>query len=171
MLNRTMCEKLAFPALLFSDLFMRISTQQNRSTLSANQSMTSMIDMVFLLLIFFITLAANQVPEWELPSQLASGNDSTLEVLPTESEPDSEMIWIRAISKPAGSIQYQLNDNALPNLESLKVVLGQLYEIMPEGSIVMDIEDSIPLEETVLLHDAIRQVGFESLSLGLPAAK
>ena len=59
---------------------MRIPSRHNRRTYIDGESMTPMIDVVFLLLVFFVVASIGQKPEAQLPAELGRGEtDADLE--------------------------------------------------------------------------------------------
>ncbi len=141
-------------------------------------SMTPMIDVVFLLLIFFICTASFQLPESILPSNLQLPGTST-EPLPLELDPlELERIVVRITSSgtPAGAsltpaasapTHYTLNDQPCPSLSRLGTLLRKLAEIDATLPVVLDIAGDITLGNVIDTYDACRLAGFKQIQFAI----
>jgi len=137
-------------------------------------SMTPMIDVVFLLLIFFICTASFQLPESILPSNLQLAGTST-EPLPIELEyVDLERIVVRITRVPnrAGAspslydpsqTRYAINDQPCPSLTRLGELLRTLAGIDAALPVVLDTADEVPLGSVIDVYDVCRLAGFEKI--------
>jgi biopolymer transport protein ExbD len=137
-------------------------------------SMTPMIDVVFLLLIFFICTASFQRPESILPSNLQLAGTST-EPLPIELEyVDLEWIVVRitlaaswAGTSPSqhdpSLTRYELNDQPCPSLAQLGELLRTLAGIDAGLPVVLDSAGEVPLGSLIDVYDACRLAGFTQI--------
>ncbi|MCB0493176.1 MAG: biopolymer transporter ExbD [Cyclobacteriaceae bacterium] len=106
---------------------------QSRNKIEANFSMSSMTDMVFLLLIFFMLTSSFITPSG-LPVNLPSSKTSTIEV---------QKVSV-TVTK---DLQYYVNDK--------RVTKGTLEGVLksnlsgPNGVVVLHIDKSVPTEELV----------------------
>lgn len=132
--------------------------------------MTPMIDVVFLLLIFFICAATGQVKESSLSTQMNSGS---VEAAPPEETPAWQTeIWVglNRTEKEAPTI-VTLNDRPLENFELLGRQLLALAEVSRENPVILDIGDKIPLEDVIQALDLCRAGKFESINFAVENAK
>ena len=98
---------------------MRVPTQRRLSL--DNESMTPMIDVVFLLLVFFVCASIGQKPESLLPAELASGSTETDVELPAEDPealPESE-VNIRLTRTAGVDLAIELNQQPLSGAAEL----------------------------------------------------
>ena len=122
--------------------------------------MTPMIDVVFLLLIFFISASANQIKELLLPTELATGSIESTEVVPEE-KPLGE-VWLKLKQRDNQTI-VELNDREYSQFDQLKQTLVELAELAPEIPVILDIEENVPLGEMIRVYDTSLAAGFQSI--------
>lgn len=130
--------------------------------------MTPMIDVVFLLLVFFLATASFDRVEQILPSgavesaqQPAAGGTAT----PTEpKETDVDEIVVR-LAMNGTSMEILLNDQSLATTEELLARLSALIKIRQDVPVIIDPVPELPTERVIEIYDQIRGVGFTSLYL------
>lgn len=130
--------------------------------------MTPMIDVVFLLLVFFLATASFDRVEQILPSgavesaqQPAAGGTAT----PTEPKAtDVDEIVVR-LAMNGTSMEIFLNDQSLATTEELLARLSALIKIRQDVPVIIDPVPELPTERVIEIYDQIRGVGFTSLYL------
>jgi len=122
--------------------------------------MTPMIDIVFLLLIFFISASANQVREFLLPTELATGSIESTETVPQE-KPLGE-VWLKLRRQDNQTI-VELNEREYAHFDELKRTLIELAELAPEIPVILDIQEDVPLGEMIRTYDTSLAAGFHSI--------
>lgn len=143
---------------------MRIPGQRPRDGLDINTAMTPMIDVVFLLLVFFVWTISFEAIERLLPSQLSSEmgkQPSTITELSPEM--DFEPIIIRMTGDPADP-SIQVNGQGYNSLDDVGVFLKQAYQINREAPVRIHPDDEVHLGPVISLFDLTRQCGFEKVS-------
>ena len=144
----------------------RFSSQKDRS--GFDSTMTPMIDVVFLLLIFFLTTASFQKLEQLLPSavsaesQSQAGNKADDIPKPTDSDLSDCII---KIAIEGDRVRYRLNDE---QIESVDVLVGRMKAIIgirPDLPLVIDPSDDVPARDAIRVYDLAR--GFGSLAVYL----
>ena len=126
--------------------------------------MTPMIDVIFLLLIFFVCTASFRPPERVLPTRLslpgAIKSDQQLdpEVADLE-EIVVEVLW-RNIGG-TGRAQWQINDRDYTSLADVGAVLLQVKELKNDLPVILDVEPDVPMEDVIDVYDLCRKVGLE----------
>ena len=128
-------------------------------------SMTPMIDVVFLLLIFFVVTASSQVREAFLPTDLQKSGVVQSDLPPPEEENLTVEIWLNLIFD-GGSDQtfVDMNGTVYNNVGKLKEQLRALAELGPENPVILDINPDVPLRDVVDVYDTCQAAGFESVS-------
>jgi len=131
-----------------------------------NVSMTSMIDVIFLLLIFFVCASAGQVMESLLPTELAAGAvESAAPVI--VDRPFGE-VWLRLHRRTAEGAEdvtvVELNDREYSDEPSLRTTLLALAETTPEIPVILDIDGPVPLGDVVRVYDACQSAQFRQVS-------
>ncbi|QDT28713.1 Biopolymer transport protein ExbD/TolR [Gimesia panareensis] len=130
--------------------------------------MTPMIDVVFLLLIFFISASANQIREFLLPTELATGSIESTETVPQE-KPLGE-VWLKLKRRDDQTI-VELNDREYAQFDQLKQTLTELAALAPEIPVILDINEDVPLGEMIRTYDTCLAAGFQSINFATDASK
>jgi biopolymer transport protein ExbD len=131
--------------------------------------MTPMIDVVFLLLVFFLATASFDRVEQILPSgavesaqQPAAGGTAS----PTEPQAsDVDEIVVRLAMTPGSALEISLNDQRLSTVDELLSRLAALIKIRQDVPVIIDPVHELPTEQVIEIYDQIRSVGFTSLYL------
>ncbi|MFO0914277.1 MAG: biopolymer transporter ExbD [Pirellulales bacterium] len=143
---------------------MRLPNHLLRRDRSLEISLTPMIDVVFQLMIFFVWTASFEIPERLLPTtvSLPRGNAAALE-LPPELR-DLERIVIKVYwrnEQPA----WQLNDVESAGLVEIQDKLTAVAAISADLPVLIDPQDSVPLEHVIRTYDTARHTGFRRIQL------
>ena len=127
-------------------------------------NMTSMIDVVFLLLIFFICTANFNPLEERLPMNL-SHPGSFLEVVKlTPEEEDFKFATIRVLASN-GRIYWQINDRPCNSPGEVGAVLQSLAAIKPDLPILIEMDDAAAWEHFIHIYDLCRANGLNRVQL------
>ncbi len=149
---------------------MRLPQQHNRD--HDFDAMTPMIDIVFLLLIFFVVTSSGQMREALLPTELAAQGAVQTEILPVEPDPLTVDVWLKLMFDPESKqTSVDMNSTVYQDLEKLKEQLGTLAELGPENPVILDISGNVPLGDVVDVYDTCQAAGFESVSFAADAPK
>jgi biopolymer transport protein ExbD len=124
-------------------------------------AMTPMIDVVFLLLIFFICTASFQLAEELLPTSLAVASGTSTPA-PVEMEPDLERVVVRA-TRADGVTQWVVNERPCDTLEEVRLVFRAAAEIDPSLPVILDVAGDVPLGDMIDVYDLSRLEGFEKI--------
>tara|TARA_R110002095_G_scaffold67111_4_gene57041 strand:- start:262 stop:744 length:483 start_codon:yes stop_codon:yes gene_type:complete len=140
---------------------MKIPSHHNtRHDIQDQATMTPMIDVVFLLLIFFISASANQIREFLLPTELATGSIESTETVPQE-KPLGE-VWLK-LKRQDNQTIVELNEREYAQFDQLKQTLIALAELAPEIPVILDIEEDVPLGDMIRTYDTSLAAGFSSI--------
>lgn len=143
---------------------MRIpSTYLHSRTGHDNEVMTPMIDVVFLLLIFFVCAAAGQVRESLLPAEMTAPGHVEISQ-PTEREPWIVEVWLALRSDDSGQTVVEMNGRRFPDVKAIAEPLRSLAELSPENPVILDIGPQIAMRDVIAAYDLCRAVGFESVN-------
>ena len=128
-------------------------------------SMTAMIDVVFLLLIFFVVTASSQIREAFLPTDMQKSGAVQSEVTaPVEDAPTVD-VWLKLnFNAATGETAVDMNGTVYQDLGDLKAQLRALAEFGPENPVILDIGGDVPLGDVVDVYDTCQAAGFESVS-------
>jgi biopolymer transport protein ExbD len=124
--------------------------------------MTPMIDVVFLLLVFFVWTASFHIVEQLLPSNLiaTAGEGSPTDVLPEEV--DFERVVVRVLIAD-GQPLWLVNDAPHYSLEKVGEILRALSTIKKDAPVILDPDSEIPLGNVIDLYDLARLAGFSKI--------
>lgn len=143
----------------------------NRSSRPSVDSMlTPMIDVVFLLLIFFLTTSSFQRLEKQLPSASATPPQQATQGVsqePVQPEASDFNDIIIKIGNRNGTLEYKLQDAIVADLAQLESRLIAILRIRKNVPIIIDPENSVAAGEAIRVYDMIRNNG--SLSVFLVA--
>jgi biopolymer transport protein ExbD len=128
--------------------------------------MTPMIDVIFLLLIFFVCTASFQVVEEVLPTNLAlpGSLDIEAEIDPLEEDLDEITVKIVQRGDRAG---WQINGRDYDQLEHVRAVLGAAAEIKIDLPVILDIDAEVPIEYVIDICDVCRQIGLQKVQFAV----
>jgi biopolymer transport protein ExbD len=126
--------------------------------------MTPMIDVVFLLLVFFLWTASFQLVERMLPSRLTAVAgavpDSRDEPPPPEEDFDRVVVRVRW---QAGQPSWQVNDVGAVSLADVLARLQAIAAIKRDAPVILHPDQDVPLGHVIDLYDITRRVGFEKI--------
>lgn len=147
---------------------MRIPSQRLRRASLDNESMTPMIDVVFLLLIFFVVASIGQKPDALLPAIMAPGATKTdVELPPPDPEelPATE-IRIRLSHTPEEQLVIELNDRQVSGAE-LRQKLKLLSDRDPRSRVTLDVRDEVIVQQFITVYEFCQTLEFESTSFAV----
>ena len=121
-------------------------------------NLTSMIDVIFLLLVFFVFTADFREPEKLLPTNLAVSGAVASENVP-QHERDLGKIVVRRLGSPTGVVEYSVDGKRVARLEDVETTLDALREIDPNVPVVVAPERDVPIENVLDVYDCSRRVG------------
>ncbi len=126
--------------------------------------MTPMIDVVFLLLIFFIWTASFQIVEQVLPSHLSEVSGSLPanpdDTPPIEEDFDRVVLRIRWVD---GHAVWRINQIDVSSLQQVRSRLETIAAIKRTAPVILHPDRDVPLGHVIDLYDLTRLVGFEKI--------
>ena len=126
--------------------------------------MTPMIDVVFLLLVFFVWTASFQIVERLLPSSLlASGTGAAVETTPEELDFERIVIRLRLVD---GRPTWTVNGTPAESLARVRATLlavARVQHVRAEMPVVIDPGGNVPLGHVIDVFDVARQAGFDTI--------
>jgi biopolymer transport protein ExbD len=125
-------------------------------------SLTSMIDVVFLLLIFFVCTAGFQPPEFALPGALPPDALGAEAGIPPEPRLELERIVV-TLAAERGTVEIRVNDQPCASLVQLRALLDQLARIDATLPVTLDVGPRVPFGVAIDACDASRLAGFQEV--------
>ena len=142
---------------------MRVPSHSDRR--DTETAMTPMIDVVFLLLIFFVCTASFQMAEAILPSSLLTTGTEPAD-RQSDIEPPLEQIIVRARIEE-GRPRWTVNERPCPTRSDVRTVLAAVYEIDAGIPVVLDVAGDVPLGSAIDVYDLCRIVGFDRIQFAV----
>ena len=133
--------------------------ERTRPDADIELNLTSMIDVIFLLLIFFVFTSDFKEPEKRMPTNLSLPGAISSETRPKQEERDLDKIVARVLLDPKGRAIYSVNGERVVDLAELEATFNALREIDPNVPVVIAPERDVPLESALDVYDASRRVG------------
>lgn len=136
-------------------------------------AMTSMIDVVFLLLIFFVWTSSFDLPETNLPGSIAMTPDPVES--PTAANPDREPIAdeikpteivVRILHQPDGK-SFQIGAVELVDLSSVRKKLSTIARLPINTLVVIDPDPAVSVADTIEIFDLARGMNFSKVLLAV----
>ena len=130
--------------------------------------MTPMIDVVFLLLVFFVWTASFQIVEQVLPSQVSEpargAETSTSEPPPPEA--DFQDVVIRILWQN-GQPTWRVNEEELTSLPAVRGKLESIFAVLQDAPLIIHPDDETPLGHVIDVYDVTRLVGFQEVQFAV----
>jgi len=124
--------------------------------------MTPMIDVIFLLQIFFVSTASFRAAEEVLPANLSlPGSVSQTEPIDLELE-DLDEIVVKILWRD-GRAGWQINGRDLSDLGQVRAVLEAAAKVKIDLPVILDVEAEVPIEDVIDVYDVCRQIGLERI--------
>jgi biopolymer transport protein ExbD len=126
---------------------------------SMELKMTPMIDVVFLLLVFFVWTSSFELPEFDLPSAIAQPPSGGTEVRSDTPPPEAfDEIVIRLDMRDA-QLVIDVGGQVFADVDALGVYLAEILSLGVQPPIIVDPADQIPMAVAVQVYDAARDAG------------
>lgn len=131
--------------------------------------MAPMIDVIFLLLIFFVCTASFQPPEEILPTNLSlpGAIESAAPIDPEIEDLDEivvKLLWA------GGRVRWEINGRQYDRLGEVRGVLDAIARrVRPDVPIILEIDGSVPMEHVIDVYDLSRRAGLEKVRFAASA--
>ena len=126
--------------------------------------MTPMIDVVFLLLIFFICASARNTREALLPANLPPGSIETAHAVAAV---QIDQAFVKLKRKPDGTTTAEINGTEYAELELLEAQLRALAEVGPEVPVILEIEGGVPFGDVIRVYDLCQRLKFSTIKFAI----
>ncbi|MCF0233960.1 MAG: biopolymer transporter ExbD [Thermoguttaceae bacterium] len=138
------------------------ATKNATATRPLELNLTSTIDVVFLLLTFFVFTSDFKEPEKLLPTNLAqSGAVQTSDAVPQE-ERDLGRIVVK-IDVKNGALAWRVDSRPAASLEEVAALFEELRRIDPNVPTIIDPTSAVPIENVLDVYDVARGVGLSKI--------
>jgi biopolymer transport protein ExbD len=149
---------------------MKTPTSHDHRDIDADQAMTPMIDVVFLLLIFFVCASAGQIAEALLPTELSAGSLETVDAVQPETPLGDVWLYLRRDSQNRTVVQ--VNEGGVEHVDvsraavraELRSQLLALAGATTEIPVILDIDDDVSVGDFINVYDICRAAKFDSIN-------
>ncbi len=128
--------------------------------------MTPMVDVVFMLLIFFVWTASFRVAELALPSSLITQEQGPGSVEVDPELEDLDRVIVR-LGWSGTQPLWTINDVPVQSLLDVRQRLEAVAKITANLPVLVDPVAEIPLGHVIDVYDLARQAGFESVQFAV----
>ena len=143
---------------------MRVPSSRNHMDNASDQAMTPMIDVVFLLLIFFVCASAGQAIEETLPTRLNIGSIENSQVKEDNPTPKVDEVWLTIKRNGKDRTIVDMNGTEYTDFVELGDILKQLSQVASELPVVLDISKEVPMGDVLHIYDICRAAKFDSVN-------
>jgi biopolymer transport protein ExbD len=149
---------------------MKVPNSSQRRGGAMEINMTPMIDMVFLLIVYFVWTSGDLAQEMLLPSRISEQSGTST---PTSSdtpppEADFDPVVVR-VSWEGDAPLWRVNDQPLGSLDELREILTNLAEIKRDAPVILHPDPEVPLGSVIDVYDLSRVIGFEKIQFAASA--
>lgn len=131
--------------------------------------MTPMIDVVFLLLVFFLCTSSFEEPEHNLAASLVVASQTAGASASTQTPPEFEDVKLVGESQGNVIVWTVNSSRQTTDLAELTALLGQLAAIDRALPVTIDASGAVPMRDVVGAYDAARAAGFGRVLLAADA--
>ncbi len=147
---------------------MRVPSRHDNERQPLEVKMTPMIDVIFLLLIFFVSTSSFQPPEEVLPTNMSLPG-STSEVVEIDPlEEDLDEIVVKVVWRESGP-RWEVNQREYQQLNQVRAVLSAIAGFRADLPVILDVEGVVPMENVIDVYDLCRQIGLERIQFAAAA--
>ncbi len=152
---------------------MRVPSFQHGRETRFDQAMTPMIDVVFLLLIFFVCASVGVMAESLMTVDLSSGNIEAANPQPEKDKPPWVTdVWLKLHwNESAGRTVVEMNEAEFTDLDRLEKALKSLAELSADSPVILDIDGRVPAGDVIRVDDACRAAGFQTINYATDPGK
>jgi len=132
-----------------------------------DSAMTPMIDVVFLLLVFFVWTSSFQIVEQVLPSELSAqmGSDP-VEIDQPPPEKDFDDVVVR-IGWNGEQPNWKINDQEVESIAQMRERLSAIAGIKTDAPVILHPDGIVPLGFVIEVYDVAKLAGFDAVSFAV----
>lgn len=136
---------------------------------AASEAMTPMIDVVFLLLVFFVCASIGRTPDALLPAPLKGNSELLPDVPQDDIDPfERPLIRIRLDVMPDGTTEFRMNQSVVGDENELQQRLTQLAGLAPDSRVILDVQDDVAVQKFIAVYDVCQSLQLNDISFAVP---
>lgn len=124
-------------------------------------NLTPMIDMVFLLMIYFVWTYGSSIAEQILPSAITAIESPGQAVAPRE-RPEIAPLVVR-LTRPGGQLTWTIDGAPAGSLAAVRQSLAGVAQIKQDVPLVVHPDPDVPLGDVIDVYDVARNVGLNKI--------
>ncbi len=128
---------------------------------STQLQMTAMIDVVFLLLVFFLWTSSFEEPEYDLPSSLAEPPAGLAAKTDTPPPPEAFDELVITVEEQGTQLALALNGDGIADLEELKKRLESVVSLGIQPPVIVDPSPQTSSGAAIDIYDVARSAGLD----------
>ncbi len=130
--------------------------------------MTPMIDVVFLLLVFFVWTASFHAVEYLLPSSLSQqlGSAAVIDSQAPPPEAEFEDVIVRILWQD-DHVVWQVNGQDVLSLDEVKQRLQLVADIKADAPVILHPDEEVPVGDVIDVYDISRIAGFDKIQFAI----
>jgi biopolymer transport protein ExbD len=148
---------------------MRRSIYQREDRGRLDVKMTPMIDVVFLLLVFFVATASFQGVEQILPTSVTIFGTGA-EAAPVDPQKADLGELVIEVLWRDGKAARRINGVEYQSLDQVRRVLVDTVRIQPDIPVILDVEDAVPMQDVIDVYDLCRSVSLAQVQFAVAAS-
>ena len=149
---------------------MKIPSYTRHEERDEAMSMTPMIDVVFLLLIFFVCASIGQQKELLLSTPISGGAVKSEAPPENPDQPKPDRVYLKLL-RIDGATVTDLDGRMIEEAEEVRNLLVNLATLAPDIPVVIDTGPEVPLGDMIALYDICRSVDFETINFAIAPKK
>ena len=132
-----------------------------------NKAMTPMIDVVFLLLVFFVWTASFQTIEYVLDSQVAAAEGNAAQKTEPSPATDFDEPIVVRIESEGGGLVWSVNQRSAQSLQDVRNRLKSLADVDASAKVILHPDPAVALEFVIGAFDAAQLAGFTQVAFAV----
>jgi len=124
--------------------------------------MTPMIDVIFLLLVFFVATASFQAVEEVLPTDVRLPGVLGPAAPPDPALLDLEEIVVRVL-RVDGRPRWRIQEKEYERLDQVGAVLAAVARVKNDLPVILDVAGDVPLGRVIDVYDLCRRIGLAKI--------
>lgn len=148
---------------------MRRAMSVHRSSEPVELNMTPMIDVIFLLLIFFVCTASFRQEEEILPTNLLLPGVVADQLIEDPELEDLEDVRVH-VGWESGTPAWKVQDQAYASIGDVGGALGAIAALSSDLPVILIIDGAVPMDHALDAYDMCRRVGLTKIRFAASSA-